>query len=174
LLDLPGATLNFDDIADSGAYRSSDLYRNVPGQSVKVELAGAGGHYTTASTNVDTIKPLIFLVPRSTFIANAARTVAITYLVSSSSEQNQPLRSPSLDLNILADTWRDSITDFNGNAGNWALGPASRTARILSDHYENLTYDAGKLRSHAKPDISIQGRENLPVQLLRSQCQSAT
>jgi len=144
LLDLPGATLNFDDIADSGARIEVPIYTGMsPGQSVKVELAGAGGHYTTASTNVDTIKPLIFLVPRSTFIANAARTVAITYLVSSSSEQNQPLRSPSLDLNILADTWRDSITDFNGNAGNWALGPASRTARILSDHYENLTYDAG-------------------------------
>ncbi|MBA5983829.1 hypothetical protein HT737_31085, partial [Pseudomonas sp. MD195_PC81_125] len=100
LLDLPGATLNFDDIADSGARIEVPIYTGMsPGQSVKVELAGAGGHYTTASTNVDTIKPLIFLVPRSTFIANAARTVAITYLVSSSSEQNQPLRSPSLDLN---------------------------------------------------------------------------
>lgn len=53
----------------------------------------------------------------------------------------QEAESATWTVTVAVDTWRDSITDFNGNAGNWALGSASRTARILNGYYENYTYD---------------------------------
>lgn len=111
------------------------------GQSVKVELAGTGANHTTDPLDVLAIQPLIFSIPRSVFTANAGRSVAITYLVSASGHA-APLRSPPLPLNVLADSWQDSVTLFNGNAGNWKFGSASRTARIANGYYENLTYDA--------------------------------
>ena len=142
LLDLSSPNVDFDDIVDSGARIQVPAYTGMAvGQSVNVELTGTGANHTTDPLDVSAIQPLIFSIPRSVFIANAGRSVAITYLVSASG-QAAPLRSPPLPLNVLADSWQDSVTLFNGNAGNWKFGSASRTARIANGYYENLTYDA--------------------------------
>ncbi|MFJ2483206.1 hypothetical protein ACIOWE_23315 [Pseudomonas sp. NPDC087598] len=141
LLDLSSPNVDFDDIVDSGARIQVPAYTGMAvGQSVNVELAGTGANHTTDPLDVLTIQPLIFTIPRSVFIANAGRSVAITYQVSSSG-QADPVRSPPLTLNVLADSWRDSVTLFNGNAGDWKFGSASRTARIANGYYENQTLD---------------------------------
>lgn len=142
LLDLPGPNMDVDDIADSGVRIQVPVYTGMTaGQSVRVELAGTGGNYATGPLNVGAIQPLIFSIPRSVFVGNAGRAVSITYRVTHPGEQGEPPRSPPLQLNVLADTWRDSITDFNGNAGGWAFGPVSRRATIQGGYYENKSWD---------------------------------
>jgi hypothetical protein len=144
LLDVPlsDRNLDFDDIPDSGARIQVSAYTGMSiGQSVRVVLVGAGKNYESPPQEVRAVAPLIFLIPRPILIANSGQPIVITYWVSASSNQSDGVQSPPLNLTVLADTWRDSITDFNGHAGGWAFGTASRTARIVNGYYENLTYD---------------------------------
>jgi hypothetical protein len=142
LLDLPGPTLDFDDIADTGASIEVPAYRGMSvGQSVKVELEGVAPGYTTESKYIADIGALIFSIPRPVFIANAGRSVNITYLVAYTEGQWEKPASPPLQLNVLANTWQDSITDFNGNTGGWVFGPASRRATLQNGYYENKSWE---------------------------------
>ncbi len=142
LLDIPGPTLDFDDIADTGARIEVPAYTGMSvGQSVKVELEGVAPGYTTESKDVTDIAALIFSIPRPVFIANAGRSVTITYLVSYTEGQWEKPASPPLKLDVLANTWQDSITDFNGNTGGWVFGPASRRATLQNGYYENKSWE---------------------------------
>jgi hypothetical protein len=142
LLDIPGPMLDFDDIADTGARIEVPAYTGMSvGQSVKVELEGVAPGYTTDSKDITDIAALIFSIPRPVFIANAGRSVTITYLVSYTEGQWEKPPSPPLKLDVLANTWQDSITDFNGNTGGWVFGPASRRATLQNGYYENKSWE---------------------------------
>jgi hypothetical protein len=142
LLDIPGPMLDFDDIADTGARIEVPAYTGMSvGQSVKVELEGVAPGYTTDSKDITDIAALIFSIPRPVFIANAGRSVTITYLVSYTEGQWEKPASPPLKLDVLANTWQDSITDFNGNTGGWVFGPASRRATLQNGYYENKSWE---------------------------------
>lgn len=142
LLDIPGPTLDFDDIADTGARIEVPAYTGMSvGQSVKVELEGVAPGHTTESKDVAEIAALIFSIPRPVFIANAGQPATITYLVANTMGQWEKPASPPLQLNVLANTWQDSITDFNGNTGGWVFGPASRRATLQNGYYENKSWE---------------------------------
>lgn len=139
--DVPGPNLDFDDIPDSGLrIQVKEFIGMSPGQWISVKLTSAGENYETLPQEVKAVAPLVFQIPRSVFVANPGQPVEITYLVSSSTSQVNGVRSPPLNVFVLADTWRDSITDFTSNAGNWAFGPASSDATIGGGVYQNLTY----------------------------------